>query len=139
MSPTEVWNAISNTSTDIDIDKGMVQLATTVGGCRTPTVSPAPTPMPTTLAQFSQSCEDQGMDFITVKILTDNWPEETSWNVHCAQTSKTQCSKNDYTPAQAQSEVTTNDCVDAGVHVFTLLDAYGDGKFVVVLCRIIPF
>ena len=132
MSPTEVWNAISDTSTDIDIDKGMVQLATTVGGCRAPTVSPAPTPMPTTLAQFRQSCEEQGKDFITVKILTDSWPQETSWHVDCAQTSKTQCSKTDYT--LAQSEVTTNDCVDAGAHVFTLLDAYGDGKFVAVLC-----
>ena len=59
-SPDQVLEKIKQRSVLIDIDVGTpdVDLATTIGGCLDPTISPAPTPPPVVLVPYTAHFEE---------------------------------------------------------------------------------
>lgn len=69
------------------------------------------------------SCILGGED-LTVTLLTDNYPEETTWSVTNAN-GETVASGGPYsTPG---TEIVEQVCIDAGCYVFTINDSFGDG------------
>lgn len=69
---------------------------------------------------------EQSTNVITVEILTDNWPEETTWDLRDENGSVVANGG----PYNGQEETTITEEVtldDLGCYTFTIYDAYGDG------------
>jgi hypothetical protein len=94
---------------------------TSANGCAayaTPTVSPAPsaaTPSPTACAG----------DYLTVEVLTDSYPGETSWTLRNECTGDNVWSSSGYT--SANTLFTDSKCLPNGEYTFTINDSFGDG------------
>ena len=66
-----------------------------------------------------------GCSDVTLTIVLDNYPEETSWEITSGGT--TIASGGTYGSQPDGSTVTITECLDAGCYDFTIFDSYGDG------------
>jgi len=94
-----------------------MSLATTVGDCRAPTQAPT-----------AFSCTLEGHAPVTVEVLTDDWPAETTWTL-----------RNNCNESQAEVEgawslyrakstrYAKNYCLPVAEYTFVIGDTYGDG------------
>tara|TARA_B100000530_G_scaffold250171_1_gene164521 strand:+ start:1796 stop:3289 length:1494 start_codon:yes stop_codon:yes gene_type:complete len=83
----------------------------------------------------SVSGAEESSVYVTLTILTDNYPEETSWQLFDANGNVVESTNivgqaygeaGDYS-GQANTEIEINWTLDAGCYTFSVYDAYGDG------------
>lgn len=130
MSPDAVAAQIDLLSTRIcstnanacDPINSFIDLATSVSLCEgcTPPPTPAPTPAPPTPAPTP--CTGLAL---TVNVLTDNYPSETTWTLKNTCTGQEEASGGPY--SSAGTLYTADFCVPDGAYDFEINDAYGDG------------
>ena len=83
---------------------------------------PAPTPNPPSPTPPSSGCPSGQMEF-EFTIRTDDWGEETSWEV-VSSTGKTLVSGSNYESDKTYRKIT---CIPDGCYTLTIFDEYGDG------------
>ena len=64
---------------------------------------------------------------ITVSIVVDNYPSETSWSITEDGTNALLASGGPFPGAPNGSTVSSTECLEAGCYTFTVYDSYGDG------------
>jgi hypothetical protein len=86
-------------------------------------VPPAPTAAPTPLPTFVNQCGT--LATFNLKMLTDNYPDETSWTLKSGQNVVASRALGSY--KAAGTSVTTQVCIGPGSYTFSISDSYGDG------------
>ncbi len=64
---------------------------------------------------------------VTLTLLTDDYPTETSWNIKRNSTGATVASGGTYASTQKRVTITSTSCLVAACYTFTINDSYGDG------------
>jgi len=90
----------------------------------TPPINPPPTPNPTPTPPINPPPSPTNCAEVTVTITTDDYPEETSFQVLNA-IGIVVMSGSGYTGER--TEYITNGCLSNGSYRFTIMDSYGDG------------
>lgn len=74
-----------------------------------------------------EDCSICGKETATIKIMTDEFPEETSWTVTNNQNEQVASSDFGSGGKAMNTLYEQNVCLEGGDYVFTIFDAYGDG------------
>lgn len=89
-----------------------------------PTISPAPTPEPTSDFPSTAPSECTGAIF-SLDLLTDNYPEETSWSLTDFETNEVVNEGGGYNSGSTLYQISS--CLYGNCHTFEVFDSFGDG------------
>ena len=94
-------------------------------------VTPSPTAAPSTKPTMAAPTPCSGK-YVTVNILTDDYPEETSFTLVnlCTGEIEESVSKGNYT--SMNTNFTEEYCLSDGMYIFTVYDSYGDGEILLI-------